>query len=239
MNRKICFDTETTGLCLEQGDRLFEIGCVELKDDVRAGRTFQRYLNPGKPLSQESAEISGISDDFLKDKPKFADIAEEFLEFIGDAVLIAHNASFDIKFINAELHILGKEPLKNEVVDTLQIARRMFPGQKASLDALCKKFFIDNSKRVFHGALLDADLLVDVYARLLKEKQEGFIRGDISIEDLQEANEKNFLKLLELRKNKTPLPPRNIKIDDAELDAHNDFILNKIKGAIWLKIGEK
>ncbi|MDR0572268.1 MAG: DNA polymerase III subunit epsilon [Rickettsiales bacterium] len=235
-NRKICFDTETTGLYVEQGDRIVEIGCVELINDVRTGKTFQYYLNPEKKLPQEVIELLGIDDDFLKDKPKFPEIAEEFLKFVDGALLIAHNASFDINFINYELGLAGLEPIQNGIIDTLVMAKRTFPGQKASLEALCKKFNIDDSKRIFHGALLDADLLVDVYIQLTGGVEKNFIEDKVvSVMDINEINEDNFRKILEIVKQRPSREIRNFDTNKEEVDLHREFIATKLRDSLWLK----
>jgi DNA polymerase-3 subunit epsilon len=234
-NRKICLDTETTGLYVEQGERVFEIGCIELVNDIRTGRTLQYYLNPEKPLSQESIEISGIKDEFLRDKPKFTDIVSEFLDFISNSTIVAHNANFDIKFINNELKLTGREALKNEIIDSLQIARRKFPGQKASLDALCKRYNIDNSKRIFHGALLDADLLVDVYIQLIGGVEKKLIDDDNSIGNANKNDQDGFRDMLAEVKTRNARPIREFAINDEEIKLHENFIRSKIKNAIWLR----
>ncbi|RMF09710.1 MAG: DNA polymerase III subunit epsilon, partial [Alphaproteobacteria bacterium] len=172
--REIVFDTETTGLDPAQGDRLVEIGCVELYNLVPTGKTFHVYINPERDMPQAAYEVHGLSEAFLRDHPVFAEVAADFLDFIGDATLVAHNAEFDMKFINAELTRLGFPPIGNDrVIDTLAIARRNFPGSPATLDALCKRFGIDNSARTKHGALLDAELLADVYLELRGGRQVG------------------------------------------------------------------
>ena len=169
---EIIFDTETTGLSPREGHRLVEIGCIEMIDRFPTGRVFHKYLNPERDMPLEAFEIHGLSSDFLKDKPRFAEIAEEFSSFIGDAQLVAHNAGFDMGFINAEFARLGKPPLSLErVVDTVMLARRKFPGARASLDALCDRFGIDRGHRTKHGALLDAEILAEVYSELLGGKQ--------------------------------------------------------------------
>jgi DNA polymerase-3 subunit epsilon len=238
-NRKICIDTETTGLYVEEGERVFEIGCVELINNIRTGKSLQYYLNPERPLSQKSIEISGIEDKFLQDKPKFSEIVDEFLEFIGEAALVAHNASFDTKFINNELKLIGKRPLKNKIIDSLQIARRKFPGQKASLDVLCKKYNIDNSKRVFHGALLDADLLVDVYVNLIGGMEGGLVENENSIEDTDINYRDNFANMLATIRSRKARQVRNFSVDDAEVRRHEDFVAGKIKNPLWLKSTEE
>ena len=165
--RQVVLDTETTGLEIGRGHRIIEIGCVELAERRRTGRTFHRYLNPQRAIDEGARAVTGISDDFLLDKPLFASIAEDFLEFVGDAELIIHNAAFDLAFLDAELALaaLGHRGLSGRatVLDTLELAREKYPGQKNGLDALCKRLDVDNAHRELHGALLDAELLADVY----------------------------------------------------------------------------
>ncbi len=170
--REICLDTETTGLKPEEGHRIIEIGAVELIDKVPTGKEYHVYINPEREVPQEAVNIHGITNEFLADKPLFADIAEDFLAFIGDAMLVIHNAEFDRRFINAEFERLGIPPIeRSRCVDTLPMARARFPGAPASLDALCKRFGIDNSHRDLHGALLDAQLLAQVYLELTGGRQ--------------------------------------------------------------------
>jgi DNA polymerase III subunit epsilon len=170
--REIIFDTETTGLSPREGHRLVEIGCVEVVNRFPTGRVFHTYLNPDRDMPLEAFEIHGLSSEFLKDKPRFPEIADEFAAFIADGQLVAHNAGFDIGFINAEFSRVAKPPVSMErVIDTVMLARRKFPGAKASLDALCDRFGIDNSRRTKHGALLDAEILAEVYQELLGGKQ--------------------------------------------------------------------
>ena len=164
--REIVFDTETTGLDPRAGHRLVEIGCVEMVNGLPTGNTFHTWLNPQRDMPDEAFQIHGLSAEFLEDKPLFADIAERFIAFVGDARLVIHNAQFDMGFINAELDRLGLPALKNEVIDTISLARRRFPGQRVSLDALCERMGVDNAHRTKHGALLDAELLADVYIEL-------------------------------------------------------------------------
>ncbi len=169
--RQIFLDTETTGLFPDQGDRVIEIGCVELVNRKLTGKTLHLYLNPERESHEEALRIHGISNEFLLDKPKFEAAAEEFLAFVSDAELIIHNAPFDLGFLNKELSLLGRPPLKdyvNSVVDTLAMAKEMFPGKRNSLDALCARLEVDNSGRTLHGALLDAELLADVYINLTR-----------------------------------------------------------------------
>ena len=176
--REIVFDTETTGLDPKTGDRIVEIGGIELFNHIPTGRSFHRYVNPERPVPIEAARVHGLEDAFLKDKPVFAAIAEEMIEFFGDANLIAHNASFDIAFINAELARLGHPPLGDDrVIDTLMLARRKHPGSPASLDALMSRYQIDSSRRTLHGALLDAELLSEVYIELIGGRQATLVLG--------------------------------------------------------------
>jgi DNA polymerase-3 subunit epsilon len=170
--REIVFDTETTGLDPKTGDRIVEIGGIELFNHIPTGRSFHRYVNPERPVPIEAGRVHGLDDAFLKDKPVFAVIAEEMIEFFGDANLIAHNAPFDISFINAELARLDRPPLGGDrVIDTLMLARRRHPGSPASLDALMARYQIDASRRTLHGALLDAELLAEVYIELIGGRQ--------------------------------------------------------------------
>jgi DNA polymerase III subunit epsilon len=172
--REVILDTETTGLDARNGDRIVEIACIELMNHMPTGQTWQAYVNPEREVSVAALDVHGITDGFLKDKPVFAEIVAEFLEFIGDAPLVIHNAEFDLGFLNAELARLGFPPLPaSRGRDTVALARRKFPGSPASLDALCKRFGIDNSARTRHGALLDAELLADVYLELVGGRQAG------------------------------------------------------------------
>ena len=182
--REICFDTETTGLDPNNGDRIIEIGCVELVDKIITGNTYNVLINPEKKLSLETIEITHITDKDLVNKPLFKNIVNDFMSFISDSVLIAHNAKFDLSFINYELSLIGKEPIKNKIIDTLEIARKKFPGKSNSLDNLCKRFDIDKKEREKegHGALLDSQLLSLVYLKLL-EVDQLFLK--------KEANKKN------------------------------------------------
>jgi DNA polymerase-3 subunit epsilon len=172
--RQVILDTETTGLEWRQGDRVIEIGCVELANRKLTGRHFHRYLNPERPIAAGAQAVHGLSDEFLADKPKFAEIVDEFLEFVAGAELIIHNAPFDVGFLDYELSLLDREPLKagvDNIVDTLKMAREMRPGKKNSLDALCGEFGVDNSGRQLHGALLDAELLAEVYLGMTRGQE--------------------------------------------------------------------
>jgi DNA polymerase-3 subunit epsilon len=173
MIREIVLDTETTGLNPLGGDRIVEIGCVELVNHVPSGRHHHIYINPQRPMPEEAFRVHGLSDQFLADKPVFAEIADDFLGFIGDAGLVIHNAAFDIGFLNAELGMAGRPALRNEVIDTVMLARKVHPGARVSLDALCKHYGIDNSRRTLHGALLDSEILAEVYLELIGGRQTG------------------------------------------------------------------
>ncbi|MBO9428513.1 DNA polymerase III subunit epsilon [Sulfitobacter sp. R18_1] len=164
--REVSLDTETTGFDPDTGDRIVEIGCVEMVNRITTGNRYHVYINPERSMPEEAFKVHGLSEDFLKDKPKFAEVKKDFLEFIGNDPLVIHNAAFDMKFLNAELKLCGDNPLKNEVKDTLVMARRKFPGRNANLDALCNRYKIDKSSRTLHGALVDADLLAKVYLEI-------------------------------------------------------------------------
>ena len=172
--REIVLDTETTGMDPVRGDKLVEIGCVELMNHLPTGQHYHVYINPERDIPPEATAVHGITDDFVKDKPTFGEIVGEFLDFIGDSRLVIHNAEFDMKFLNAELKTFGFPTLDNRrVTDTLKSAREKFPGSPANLDALCRRFGIDNSSRTYHGALLDSQLLAEVYLELLGGRQQG------------------------------------------------------------------
>ena len=172
--REIVLDTETTGLNPKSGDRIVEIGCVEIVNQVATGEIYHQYINPQRDMPEGAFSIHGLSAEFLADKPVFADIADALLAFVGSARLVIHNAEFDMNFLNWELEAMGREPLSmDRVTDTMRMARKKFPGAPASLDALCKRFHIDNSNRELHGALLDARLLADVYLELIGGRQRG------------------------------------------------------------------
>lgn len=172
--REIVIDTETTGLDPKKGDRIIEIGCLELNNHISTGRTLHLYINPERPIPPDATQIHGITDAMLVDKPLFGEIAEEMIAFLADDTLVIHNASFDLGFLNMELGLVGLPALAaGRAVDTVALARRRFPGSPASLDALCKRFGIDNSARTKHGALLDAELLASVYVELIGGRQHG------------------------------------------------------------------
>ena len=171
MTREIVLDTETTGLSFVTGDRVVELGCVELVNHVPSGNTFHVYINPERTMADDAFSVHGLSDAFLRDKPLFRDVAVDFIRFIGDATVIAHNAPFDIGFLNFELERCKLPRIINPVIDTVEVARKRHPGARVSLDALCKFYGIDNSKRTLHGALLDAQILAEVYLELIGGRQ--------------------------------------------------------------------
>jgi DNA polymerase III subunit epsilon len=216
--REVVLDTETTGLDPLAGHRLVEIGCVELVNLVATGRSLQLYLNPEMLMPAEAMKVHGLSDEFLADKPLFADKVDELIEFLGDAQLVIHNAQFDLGFLNAELARTGRPKLANEYVDTVSLARRKFPGQRASLDALCERFSIDNTKRTKHGALLDSELLAEVYLEPSGGRQR----------DLGLAPEMAATSLSPVR------PARPHAASENDLAAHAEF-LKKVTNPIWLK----
>ena len=189
--RQIILDTETTGLSVEKGHRVVEIGCIELIERRQTGRKFQRYLNPQRPMDLGAQEVTGLTDDFLADKPLFADVADEFVEFVRGAELIIHNASFDVGFLNGELsRLCGNYPRLDDmcsVLDSLQLARDRFPGQRNALDALCKRLGVDNTHRTLHGALLDAQLLCDVYLNLTAGQGDLCLDAQRAPDSTQEA----------------------------------------------------
>ncbi|MCH8684100.1 DNA polymerase III subunit epsilon [Pedomonas mirosovicensis] len=221
--REVVFDTETTGFDPEKGDRLIEIGCVELFDRLPTGRTLHLLINPQRDVPAAAVEVHGITTEMLKDKPIFGAIADEFLEFIGDAPLVAHNAEFDFRFINWELRNIGRDILPaRRMVDTLEIAKRKFPGAKATLDMLCTRFGIDRSARVKHGALLDAQLLAEVYLELMGGRQN---RLEL-VADVASATE-------EIKVVRTWRAPRPHEPTEEELAAHAAFLDKMKKPPIW------
>jgi DNA polymerase-3 subunit epsilon len=223
--REIIFDTETTGLDPYQGDRLVEIGCVELVNGFPTGKTFHVYLNPERDMPEQAFAVHGLSSEFLKDKPLFADICEEFLAFVADAPLVAHNAVFDLGFINAELERCKKALVQRDrLVDTLMLARRRYPAGPNSLDHLCQRFSIDASRRTKHGALLDAELLAEVYVELTGKRQARLSLVDEPITVTQTG------VIAVVRVRPAPLLPRLL---DAERAAHLAFVATLGEKAIW------
>jgi len=227
MSREIVLDTETTGFEPGEGHRLVEIGCVELINYVPSGRIFHTYINPKRDVPLEAYNVHGLSFDFLKDHPPFKEVAHPFLDFIEDAPLVIHNAKFDMKFLNAELksHEWPEIPF-SRAIDTLAMARRKFPGSPASLDALCKKFGIDNKAREKHGALLDAELLAQVYLELLGGKQPGL---SFHFSEKKKGTMKGGKE-----ENKKLRPPREHQPTEEEKELHQ-ALLEKLKAPLWLK----
>lgn len=225
--REIVLDTETTGIDALNGDRVVEIGCVELMNHIPTGNHFHTYLNPERDMPAEAEAVHGLSAAFLTDKPIFAAKVGEFLEFIADSQLVIHNASFDMGFLNAELARIGMGKLLNPVLDTVKMARRRFPGAPASLDALCRRFEIDNSNRTLHGALLDSQLLADVYLELLGGRQPDLVLagGPSGGSSSQDTLARSVARPVRPARPHAPTP--------AEDAAHEAFIKG-IKNAAWL-----
>lgn len=229
--REIIFDTETTGLSPDEGHRMVEIGCIEMVGRMATGRIFHAFFNPQIPMPPEAERVHGHSDAFLADKPLFGARAEELLSFLGDATLVAHNAGFDMRFLNAELARVDVAPIPMaRVIDTVAMARAKFPGSPASLDALCKRFGVDRSHRVLHGALLDAELLAQVYIELTGGRQIGLGLADDSADSRANSSARPNLFPAGERPHRLP---RQFAASAAELAAHQDF-LAKIKQPLWL-----
>jgi DNA polymerase-3 subunit epsilon len=225
--REIVLDTETTGFDPESGDRIVEIGAVELNRHVPTGNTYHQYINPERSMPREAFEVHGLDDDFLRGKPVFREIVKDFVDFIGDAKLVIHNAAFDIKFLNAELSWVGYPPLPWErAIDTLDIARRKFPGSPASLDALCRRYGIDNSARTLHGALLDSEILAEVYLELIGGRQPDFALGVVETTDSTEA----FTEIWRPTARPNALASR---LTQTEKEAHDAFVSAMGKNALW------
>ena len=226
--REIVLDTETTGLDPSQGHRVVELGCIELLNRIPTGATFHRYLNPERDVPAEAFAVHGLSAEFLSDKPRFGEIADEFLAFIGDAPLVAHNAGFDHGFICAELKrveraLIGRERL----VDTLMLARRKHSAGPYSLDALCARYGIDNSRRTKHGALLDAEILAEVYVELIGARQ-----AQLGLAETVERLSNGPGGAIVVRERPAPLA---IRVTDADRAAHADFVASLGEDALWLK----
>jgi DNA polymerase-3 subunit epsilon len=228
--RELVLDTETTGFKPEEGDRLVEIGVVELMNQLPTGNTYHQYINPERDMPQGAFEVHGLSIEFLSDKPVFADVAQDFLDFVGNDRMIIHNAAFDMKFLNAELSWLKRPPLPmSQALDTLAIARKRFPGSPASLDALCRRFGIDNSSRTLHGALLDSEILAEVYLELIGGRQPDFAlktsqksqAGDVAGEEWRPKRREVALES---------------KLTGEEAAAHAEFIDGMGDSALWKKL---
>ena len=231
MNREIVLDTETTGLSPANGDRLVEIGCVELINHIPSGQHFHVYVNPQRSMPEEAFRVHGLSDEFLADKPLFGAVVDDFRAFIGDATLVIHNASFDMGFLNAELERAGQKRLTNAVIDTVMLARQKHPGARVSLDAMCKHYGIDNGRRTLHGALLDSEILAEVYLELIGGKQvslaliaENTVSGADAIATRITASARP-----------TPLPSR---LSAEEAAAHAEFIAKLGDAALWQRYGD-
>ncbi len=227
MVKEIVLDTETTGMDPSSGDRIIEIGAVELMNHLPTGKTLQIYINPERDIPADATAVHGITNEFVADKPVFAQVYTDFLDFIEGGKLIIHNAEFDMKFLNAELAKVGHKALSwSTVVDTLAIARKKFPGSPANLDALCRRFGIDNSGRTYHGALLDSELLAEVYLELLGGRQHGL---SLAAENKGASGAKSAIKA-----ERKFREPRNFSPSDEEIAAHEEF-LEKLKDPIWKK----
>ena len=214
--KEIILDTETTGLSVKDGHRIVEIGCIELDNLIPTKKIFHCYLNPERKVSEKALEVHGYTDEFLSSKKKFSEIVNEFLEFIKNKRLIIHNAEFDLSHLNNELLLAGKEKISNEIIDTLIVARNKFPGSSISLDALCKKYRIDNSKRVQHTALVDCDLLAKVYINLIDQKEPTL---DFKTTDTRDNNE-----------NKKVMYNRKIVVPSVEeLNNHSQYLKVNLK----------
>ncbi len=231
--RQIVLDTETTGLSAEAGDRIIEIGCVELVNRKLTGRNFHYYLNPERESHEDALKVHGITNEFLQDKPKFAFIVDEFIDYIKDADIIIHNASFDIGFLNKELELAGKPAFKEHVarvMDTLAMAKEIYPGKRNSLDALCERLGVSNAARTLHGALLDAELLADVYINLTRGQDALLIDSDALTEGAAQSVKADFSKLKLLV----------IEPTQDELQAHEDVMLQIDKASdgktIWRSV---
>ena len=215
--KEIILDTETTGISVKEGHRLVEIGCIELENLIPTSNNFHCYLNPERKVSEKALEVHGYTDDFLANHKKFYEIAEDFLKFIKGKKLVIHNAEFDLSHINNELKIIGKEKISNEIIDTLSLARDKYPGSSLSLDALCKRFRIDNSKRVQHTALIDCELLSKVYINLIDQKEPTF--------DLTNKNDENQI----LNEINTSYFKKVIKPSPDEVKKHNEYLKKHLK----------
>lgn len=225
MTREIVIDTETTGLNPLTGDRVVEIGGVELFNHIPTGRHFHKYINPQRQMDADAFNVHGLSDEFLRDKPLFRDVADEMIAFFGDATLIAHNAPFDVQFLNFELEKAGRPSIKNTIIDTVAVARDKHPGARVSLDALCKHYGIDNSRRTLHGALLDSEILADVYLELIGGRQVALALVD----DVRVTTSVTLIAHAAPQR-PTPLAPR---LDAETLAAHMALIKTMGEAALW------
>ena len=238
MVREIVFDTETTGFDPENGDKLVEIGAVELVNHIPTGVTYHQYINPQRDVPEDAFKVHGLSYEYLKQFPTFDKIVDEWLDFVGDGVLVAHNASFDIKFVNYEQKLLGKTQFSwDRVVDTLEIAKLLFPGARVNLDALCKRFNVDNTDRTLHGALLDAQLLAQVYLELLGGREPSFLL-DKKNSAAVSSSVGGSVSPVETIDRQYREPRVFALAEDVEVK-HREFLSSKLKNAIWLTDEEK
>tara|TARA_B100000579_G_scaffold409163_1_gene397938 strand:+ start:239 stop:901 length:663 start_codon:yes stop_codon:yes gene_type:complete len=215
--KEIVLDTETTGISVKEGHRIVEIGCIELDNLIPTQNRFHSYLNPERKVSEKALQIHGYTDNFLSNKKKFKEIIDEFLEFIENKRLIIHNAEFDLAHINNELSLLGRKEIKNEVIDTLSVARDKFPGSSVNLDALCKRYRIDNSRRINHTALIDCDLLAKIYINLIDQKEPTLNFQSNEIQNYEEdKSTKLYFKEV-------------VKLTKVEIENHKDYLKNNLK----------
>lgn len=238
MRRELVLDTETTGLNFEDGHKLVEIGIIELENHIPNGNYFHHYLNPERNSDYKAEQVHGLSREFLKDKPRFCDIVDEFTEFISNSIIIIHNASFDIGFINSELSKCDRMNLDdNLIIDTLELAKKKFPGQSVSLDSLCRKYSIDLSNREIHGALKDAKLLASVYLELIGGRQSKleFENQNIALSDSVHVS--NTINITDYYKNMPLKAVNNVKMDELDYNMHLENI-KSIKNSIWKKISD-
>lgn len=228
--REIVLDTETTGLDPFAGDRIVEIGCIELVNHLPTGRTYHQYINPQRSLSEEVVAVHGLTEEFLSDKPIFKDIADDFLAFIGtDSKLVIHNAPFDMKFLNAELSWVDKELLSfDRVIDTLVMARQKFPGARVNLNELCKRFNVDNTARTLHGALLDSELLAEVYLELIGGREPGLVLDKMTAPVVSETQKTQVAASVQ----RVFHEPRPFVLDKEEERQHIEFV-RQIKNNVW------
>ena len=215
--KEIILDTVTTGISVKEGHRIVEIGCIELENLIPTKNKFHCYLNPDRKVSQKAFEVHGYTDDFLAKQKKFNEVVEEFLEFIKDKRLIIHNAEFDLSHLNNELKIVNKKKLSNEIIDTLVLAKDKFPGSSVSLDALCKRYGVDNSKRINHTALIDCDLLAKIYINITDQKEPtlNFQSQNNNLDQDIKSNNAYYKKI--------------VKITDTELRKHEEYLKNNLK----------
>ena len=215
--KEIILDTETTGISVKEGHRIVEIGCIELDNLIPTKNNFHYYLNPQRKVSEQAFKVHGYTDEFLSNQKKFSEISEEFLNFIENKKIIIHNAEFDLSHLNNELMLLGKNKIQNEIIDTLSLARNKYPGSAVSLDALCKRFRIDNSKRVKHTALIDCELLASVYINLIDQKEPTFDLSNVNEEDFNSINKdiKYFKKV--------------VKLSQKEINIHKNYLKTTLK----------